>query len=133
MSKKNKKNTKNKKTIKNIINNINKINKEIELENTKEIINNKKLNIFKQKFNINIFFLFYITLLFSEITFRALVTNKLFPITFIYVLIYLVPISILLSLITSLFNDKVNKIITKIDLTNKNIVIIKNSEKNEQS
>lgn len=124
--KKNKKNTKNKKTIKNNINNINKINKEIdnkkiESENTKEIINktkkiynDKKLNILKQKFNINIVFIFYITLLFSEITFRALVTNKLFPITFIYVLIYLVPISILLSIITSLFNDKVNKIITKI-------------------
>lgn len=87
-----------------------KVIKKIEKNIDKIVGNNKKEN----KLNINITILIYITLLFSEIVFRIFATENIFPITFIYILLFLIPISIILSFITSLFNKKTNLTITKI-------------------
>ena len=70
-------------------------------------MNNKKLS--------NVFY-YYISLVYLELIFRIFCTENIFPITFINTLIYLIIIALFLSIITSLFNEKINTIFTRIIL-----------------
>ncbi len=54
---------------------------------------------------------YYVILIYLEIIFRIFCTEKIFTITFIHTLLYLIPISFLLTLLTNLFKDKVNRIL----------------------
>ncbi len=56
-------------------------------------------------------FLYYGILIYLELVFRFFCTEKFLPITFIHTLLYFLPISFLLTLITNLFKEKVNRIL----------------------
>lgn len=104
----NKKNIEQKKeTKKQINNNI----KEIKIEKVKHAKKEQKTT---KKIKINIFFIYFITIMFLEIIFRIFCTETIFPISFLYTILYSCVISLFLSIISSLFNEKTNNILSKI-------------------
>ena len=66
------------------------------------------------KRRIYIGFIYYLTLIYLEIVFRVVCTENIFPITFINNLIFLLPVTLFLIIISSLLTPKVNAIIAKI-------------------
>lgn len=70
-------------------------------------INDKKLP--------NVLF-YYTSLVYLELIFRVFCTENIFPVTFINTLIYLIIIALFLSIITSLSNEKINTIFSRIIL-----------------
>lgn len=67
----------------------------------------------KQKKLSNLFF-YYIMFIYLELVFRIFCTEKVLPFTFLNTLIYLIPVSLIFSIITSCFKEKVNYILSKI-------------------
>lgn len=84
--------------------------KEIKLEKPKI----KDIKQDKKKIKIHIFLIYFITLIFLELIFRIFCTEKFLTYTTIYTLIYIIPISLLLTIITSSFSDKINNLVSKI-------------------
>lgn len=59
---------------------------------------------------------YYTSLVYLELIFRVFCTENIFPVTFINTLIYLIIIALFLSIITSLSNEKINTIFSRIIL-----------------
>ena len=108
--KKNTKKTNNKENIKKLDNKNNNI-KEIKLKKIKQ--NKKEVKNTKQ-FKLNIFFVYLTTIMFLEIIFRIFCTETLFPLSFLYTIVYSCVISLFLSILTSIFKEKTNNILSKI-------------------
>lgn len=108
--KENTKKTNNKENIKKLDNKNNNI-KEIKLKKIKQ--NKKEVKNTKQ-FKLNIFFVYLTTIMFLEIIFRIFCTETLFPLSFLYTIVYSCVISLFLSILTSIFNEKTNNILSKI-------------------
>lgn len=67
----------------------------------------------KQRKLLNVTY-YYGIFIYLEIIFRIFCTEKIFPITFIHTLLYLIPISLFFSIITSCFNEKTNRTLSKV-------------------
>lgn len=78
----------------------------------KKILDKRIFNI--KDLKINIFFIYFFTIIFLESVFRIFCTEKILRITLIYTILYSVLISTILSILTTLFKQKTNNIITKI-------------------